>query len=168
MTMTRKLYNGPRKVKTAFFANAHLRAPRWRFYSLHEFLRAQFPEPDFKADKFSGPGTPDIFVIKPNLARRGQFLIITPLNTAALLQLGELHRVRADRIHFCVCQPDSITGDDMQTIIAVARDFNGLQIDLAVLTPEERAGCRAMPIQSVNVGPFLDAVEAGKKKEQWQ
>jgi len=160
--------SGTDRVVKTFRAGAFLRRCPWRFLTLYEFLHFEFPEPDLDADRFSGIGNPDFFVIQPNPARLGKFLVVTPTNTARLLQIGQLHRVDSRRICFCVAEPDSLTPADMQQIVATASDLNGLQVDLAVLTPDERRALRSMPIRSEDVGPWLDRIEAEEKRERRQ
>jgi hypothetical protein len=155
----------PDTVVNSFSADAVLAAPRFRFLSLGEFIRFTFPEPDRAADRFSGLGQPDILVIKPNPAKRGKFLIVVPSNTARFLQVGSLHRADSRRIHFCVAEAGSLTPEDMEQIIEAAPDLNGLQLDVAVLTPAERDSIRRMPIRSVDVTPFLDRAEKEERRQ---
>lgn len=153
-------------VKNSFAADAHL--ARWRFLSLGEFIRFPFPEPDHSADRFSGLGKPDFLAVKRNPAKAGKFLFVVPTNTARLLQVGELHRLNSRHVHFCVAPPDSLGCADMEVIVEAAPDLNGFQLDMAVLTPEERAAVRSLPINCINVDPWLAQAEAERERERQQ
>jgi hypothetical protein len=154
------------RVNKSFTADAVL--ARWQFLTLGQFLRFPFPEPDHVADRFSGLGKPDFLAVKRNPAKAGKFLFIVPTNTARLLQVGELHRLNSRHVHFCVAPPDALGCADMEVIVEAAPDLNGFQIDLAVLTPEERAAVRSLPIRCFNVDPWLARAEAERERERRQ